>query len=261
VSLAGLVVGGGAALAVALLITLAVGRQRFRARVSREIHMMVAGARSLGADELAARWDGLPEPVRCHLRHAIPPGAPALRSARLLHHGTFRPSRLRRWFPIRGEEYFTVEPPGFVWHATLRMMPGLWFEARDHLLDQRGSMLVKLASTLAVVDASGPAIDQGAAMRWLAEAVWFPRALLSDRIAWEPVDERSARARLRWRRDPGRPGLHARRRRHVRKPARRARARGRRPPAPVERHAGRLPRIRRLPRAHERRGGLGVRRP
>ena len=49
----------------------------------------------------------------------------------------------------------------------------------------------------AVADASGPEIDQGSALRWLAESLWFPYALVSDAIEWESIDARSARATLR----------------------------------------------------------------
>ncbi len=101
-----------------------------------------------------------------------------------------------RWLPIEGEEYFTVATPGFVWHAVVRPAPLVWIEARDRLLSGRGNMLVKLCSTLTIADAGGPEIDQGANLRWLAEAAWFPYAFAGDPIQWEPIDTRSARVTL-----------------------------------------------------------------
>jgi hypothetical protein len=76
-------------------------------------------------------------------------------------------------------------------------MPLLWIQARDRLVSGRGNMLVKAMSAFAVADASGPGIDQGSMLRWLAESVWFPYALVGDAIQWEPIDERSARALIR----------------------------------------------------------------
>jgi hypothetical protein len=35
-------------------------------------------------------------------------------------------------------------------------------------------------------------------LRYLGEIVWFPSAALSDYISWEAVDERSARATMRY---------------------------------------------------------------
>jgi hypothetical protein len=58
-------------------------------------------------------------------------------------------------------------------------------------------MLFKLASLITVADGSGPAVDQGAMLRYLGEIVWFPSAALSDAITWEAIDARSARATMR----------------------------------------------------------------
>ena len=39
-------------------------------------------------------------------------------------------------------------------------------------------------------------MDQGAFMRYFNEIMWFPTAYLSETIAWEPIDDRSARATM-----------------------------------------------------------------
>lgn len=182
--------------ALAGLVVLA--KRRFRRQVRREVAKLFAQAGAgLGPEDLRRREASLPEPVRQHLRNVISEGAPALRTAQLRHDGTFRFSPRQPWRPIQGQQYFTVEPPGFLWNATIRLAPALWVEARDCLLEGRGSMLVKINSTLTVADAQGPDMDQGSTMRWLAETVWFPYGFLSERITWEPIDERSARATLR----------------------------------------------------------------
>jgi len=103
------------------------------------------------------------------LRFAISQNAAEIRTVHLRHDGFFRPIPGARWFPIQGEEFFTLGPPRFVWHARMRMLPLLWIEARDSLVSGQGN---------------------------LAEAVWFPLALASDRIRWEPIDSNSARATL-----------------------------------------------------------------
>lgn len=57
-------------------------------------------------------------------------------------------------------------------------------------------MLVKFNSIFTLADASGPEIAQGAQLRWLAEAVWFPLAFVGDCLQWEPIDDSSARVTL-----------------------------------------------------------------
>jgi hypothetical protein len=186
-----LVLGVAAASALA-------GHWRFRARAGVEVSTLFAGAAaSVGADQVRARRDSLPEPVRRYLRYAIPAGAPAIRTARLKHDGFLRSAPGSRWARVSGEEYFTAAKPGFVWHATAWPAPLLWFEARDRLLSGRGEMLVKLCSALTLVEASGAELDQGARLRWLAECVWFPYGFAGDDIQWDPIGPRSARMTLR----------------------------------------------------------------
>jgi hypothetical protein len=187
-----------AAAAAATAATVAMKQRQFRRVTEDDVRTLLseAGA-SVGAAELKARGASLPEPVRRHLAYAITPTAPAIRSARLRHGGTFRTGPDQRWSPIEGEQHFSVADPGFVWFARLRLMPLIWIQARDRLVSGRGNMLVKPLSAFAIADASGPEIDQGSMLRWLAESVWFPYALVGEAIQWEPIDERSARASLR----------------------------------------------------------------
>jgi hypothetical protein len=180
-----------------ILLTGAIGRQRLRSRVSVEVTTLFSGTpRSVGPEQLAARYDGLPEPVRRYFHYAVSAEAPATRTARLQHDGFFRTKPNQKWLAIRGEEYFTVAVPGFVWNATLWSAPPLWIEARDLLQSGHGNMLVKINSAITIADAKGPELDQGASLRWLAEAIWFPYAFVGDQVRWEPIDVHSARAML-----------------------------------------------------------------
>ena len=115
---------------------------------------------------------------------------------RVRHDGFFRLKPNSPWLPIHGEQYFTVGRPGFVWNAIIRMKPLIWIEARDRLYEGRGNMLVKIGSTFTVADASGPQIDQGSSLRWLAETAWFPYSLVSRAVHWDALDAHSARATL-----------------------------------------------------------------
>jgi hypothetical protein len=57
-------------------------------------------------------------------------------------------------------------------------------------------MLLKLESLFTMADVCGPQMDQGASMRWLAEAAWFPYAFAGEAIRWELVSAEAARATL-----------------------------------------------------------------
>jgi hypothetical protein len=143
------------------------------------------------------QFAGLPAPVRRYFEFALTPGQPLVEAARLEHAGEFA-ARPGRWSPFTSVEQFTVQPPGFVWDARIRMWPLAAVTVRDSYSRGEGAMLVKLAGLIPMVDRRGtPELASGALMRYLAEAAWLPTALLpASGVAWEALDERSARATL-----------------------------------------------------------------
>ena len=159
--------------------------------------LFAAASGVVGEDELGVRRDSLPEPVRRYLHYAIAEGAQPIRTVRMQHGGHFRTKPDQRWFAIKGQQYFTAAHPGFVWKARIRPAPFLWIDARDSLVAGRGNMLVKLVSTFRIADATGPEIDQGATLRWLAECCWFPYAFVGSCVEWTPIDGRAARMAVR----------------------------------------------------------------
>jgi len=97
--------------------------------------------------------------------------------------------------PLEAEQYFSAEPPGFLWHAKIRFLFLFWIDARDRYTGQEGNMLVKGLSTIHIADARGPEIDLSSLHRYIGEMPWFPPAFLNeDHIRWEPIDDAHARA-------------------------------------------------------------------
>jgi hypothetical protein len=141
----------------------------------------------------------LPAPVARYRQLAVGDRAP-VRTLRLRHSGTFSTSQTSKPAAIRGTQLFTADPPGFLWLGQIRMAPGLWVDARDMSVAGAGSMRVLLDATLTLADARGPQVDQGAALRLLAEMPWFPTSLFDARsVTWSAIDANHARATLRMR--------------------------------------------------------------
>ena len=135
---------------------------------------------------------GLPAPVQRYFRHVLPDGQPYLRGLRLRHGGQFKTDLKKDWIAIKGEQYITANPPGFIWEGTTR-----WFVARDEFAANRGRLAVRLLGAVPIAGGTGPAYDQGELLRWLVESTWLPTNLLpSDRIAWTAIDDHSARLTL-----------------------------------------------------------------
>lgn len=139
--------------------------------------------------------EGLPMPVQRYFRHVLKEGHQYTVSARIRHTGWFKTGVDKDWITITGEQYYTVDKPGFIWKGETSM-----FTARDMFINDKGSLKVQLFSMLTVVDAEGPAYDQGELLRWLGECVWFPTALLpGEYISWSAVNSSTAMLNMSYR--------------------------------------------------------------
>lgn len=179
-------------LAAVIGLVISVGQLRFKRRVARELQALHLAPRSgMPLPDVV-----LPAPVQRYRELAVGTRAP-VQTLRLLHHGTFRMTPTAKAAPIRGTQFFTADPPGFLWTGRIGMFPGAFVDARDMFVEGRGSMRVLVEDVVAVVDESGPHIDQGSALRLLAEMVWYPTALFDGRcVTWSEIDAHHARATL-----------------------------------------------------------------
>ncbi len=138
--------------------------------------------------------EGLPPPVVRFFEFALTPGQPLVRRAHIRFAGTFA-ARPGAWAPFTAEQRFTVRPPGFVWDATIRMMPVVPVRVRDSYIAGEGAILAKVGALVPMANQHGtPEMAAGSLLRYVAEAAWFPTALLpGDGISWTPIDDTSAR--------------------------------------------------------------------
>jgi hypothetical protein len=183
-------------LVVAALIAGARWRSATEALVARLQQTVSRGDRAIySGEELAA----LPPPVARYLRTVLRDGQRIPRRARIEQRGTFavKPTP-DGWRPFTAVQQFAARPAGFVWDARIRMAPGLDFLVRDAFVDGTGSMYGTVMGVVPVVNVHGtPDIAAGALVRYLAEAVWMPTALLpSQGVSWASLDDTSARATL-----------------------------------------------------------------
>ncbi|MEI9948773.1 MAG: DUF6544 family protein [Pseudomonadota bacterium] len=183
-----------AVVAIGVVVVVRVNQLRLQRRTAAEWQTLVALPRSPRPAPAALT---LPPPVARYRLLAVGDRTP-VRTLRMRHRGTFCTSPTSKPSAIQGTQIFTADPPGFVWTARIGMAPGLWMDAQDMLIAETGSMRVLLDATLPVVDAQGPPIDQGSALRLLAEMPWYPTALFDARyVTWSAIDANHARATLR----------------------------------------------------------------
>lgn len=162
----------------------------------REIETLLAAGGDPGRGSVISVGDiaMLPPPVQRYMRYSNVIGKRRISSVRLKQKGYMRMNPDGNWIPLEAEEYYTVDPPAFIWYGRAKMMPLVSFDAVDRYVDNSGRMQVKLLSFVKMVDAAGPELDQGAMMRFLNEMIWFPTAYLSEMVEWESIDDDRAQA-------------------------------------------------------------------
>ena len=138
----------------------------------------------------------LPEPVQRYLRYTGIIGRQRAAFVRLKQTGAMRPKPDGKWFPLKAEEYYTVDNPGFVWKGRMAIAPLISAEAQDMYLNGQGNMHVKLMSAINIVNAKGKEMDEASLMRYFNEMQWFPSSLVSGNVKWEAIDANSARSTL-----------------------------------------------------------------
>lgn len=144
--------------------------------------------------------NGLPLPVQRCLRVVLSEGQPMVRAVFLEHTGTFNMSeRMERWRPFHSTQLVITRPPGFDWDGRIAVLPGLSVYIHDAYIAGEGLLHASLLGFVSLADLRGSReMAQGELMRFLAEAAWYPTALLpSQGVSWEAVDEHSARAALK----------------------------------------------------------------
>jgi hypothetical protein len=143
--------------------------------------------------------EGLPPPVQRYFRAVLKEAQPLVAAVTLAHTGTFNVSdSAEGWRSFRSTQRVTTARPGFVWNARIAMLPGVPVRVHDAYVAGEGILHATLFGLVPVASLRGTGdVAQGELMRFMAEAAWYPTALLpSQGVRWQAVDDTSARASM-----------------------------------------------------------------
>jgi hypothetical protein len=143
--------------------------------------------------------EGLPAPVQRFFRTVIKDGQAIVSAVKLSQQGLFNMSETEdKWSPFTATQLAIAQRPGFDWDARIQMAPGVNAFVHDTYLLGEGSLHASLLGLFTVAKMHGaPENNQGELLRFLAEATWYPTALLpSQGVRWDAIDDTSARATL-----------------------------------------------------------------
>ena len=187
-----------AALLPALALALRAGSRCQQRALAAQLETLTRDAASAPARGSIQGLDSLPAPVARYLRWALPE-TPLMRLVRLEQRGRLRTdAQSGRWMPFEAVHLGAPGATGFVWNAHVTVAPLLHVRVRDAYVEGEGSGHVSLLSAFGISAASGtPEMNSGALHRFLAEAVWYPVALLpGPALQWSPIDSGRALATL-----------------------------------------------------------------
>ncbi len=143
--------------------------------------------------------DGLPAPVQRYFRKTLQDGQSMVAGVRIQHRGQFNISETgEQWKLFTSNQQVITQRPGFDWNGRITMLPGIPVLVHDAYIAGEGILQAALFGLFSLVNMQGTGdIAKGELMRFLAEAAWYPTALLpSQGIHWEAVSDRSAQGTL-----------------------------------------------------------------
>ncbi len=140
---------------------------------------------------------GLPAPVQRYFQAALTEGQPMVEAVDVKHEGTFNVSETGKWWrPFKSTQRVVTRRPGFDWAGSIDLLGGIPMKVHDAYVAGEGLLSVYFTGFIPVVKQQGtPQLAHGELMRFLAEAAWYPTALLpSQGVRWKAIDDRSAEA-------------------------------------------------------------------
>jgi hypothetical protein len=155
-----------------------------------------------GPGSLPTRYDarelaGLPAPVQRYFRAVLKDGQPVITAVTIHMAGTFNMSATaEQWKPFTSRQRVVTRRPGFLWDAGIAMLPGVNVRVVDSYIAGRGLLRAAVQGLIKMAEQQGDGdIARGEFMRWFAEVLWYPTALLpSQGVRWEAVSDHSATA-------------------------------------------------------------------
>jgi len=195
-----MILGAFAVVIIAFVAAMWIGSRRQQNALAADIERLVRSAPVQGAETQTADFgvENVPAPVARYLRLVLRTPK-RIQQVRIRQIGTLRTDlNGERWMSFEADHIVVPPAMGFVWNARVRIAPLLHVRVRDLLIESRGSGQVSLLSAFTVsADAGTPEMNSGSLHRYLAEAVWYPTALLpSPKLKWTEIDATRALATL-----------------------------------------------------------------
>jgi hypothetical protein len=181
---------------ILLAVLISYHQHKFSAMIKKETNTLLASQIKAGDTTLSRESiKRLPPVVQKWLVKSGVIGTEKTHTVHLKQKGMMRQKPEGKWSPMEAEQYITTDLPGFIWNGNIGSS-FMTINGRDKYVNGKGNMLIKIMSAIPINNSTGEEMDQGAMMRFLAEIVWSPSAVLNDYIQWTPTGDTTACATM-----------------------------------------------------------------
>lgn len=142
----------------------------------------------------------LPKPVQNYFSLVLKNKLPIINKGYISQEGSFRmDEESNKYSKTQARQFFSTTPKAFTWHAKINIDASVYVNVFDSYTDTKGAIKAKFLSLYTVIDEHDKKeLSEAALQRYLAEAIWYPTALLpSQGVIWSEVDANKAIARLK----------------------------------------------------------------
>ena len=147
-----------------------------------------------------ASFSLLPEPVARYFRYALTDGQPIVTVMKIRQTGMLRTNTITdKWMRFTANQLVVPSARGFIWNAKIATPLKTHINVLDAYIAGVGSGRVSLLSAIVIgSETGGQELNSGALYRYLAEAVWYPTALLPESgVVWTAINGQTALATLK----------------------------------------------------------------
>lgn len=185
---------------ISVIIAVFIGQSRENARAEALVETLVQSlSQSVTGTVDFDSFSSLPSPVARYLTHVLTENQKMIKTARMHQSGVLRTSiTTDAWSSFTASQVVAPPVTGFVWNAKVEMPLVTHVRVLDSYIAGVGAGRVSILSAYAVASEAGePELNSGALHRYLAEAVWYPTALLPQSgVKWSPIKDHSTLATI-----------------------------------------------------------------
>lgn len=135
----------------------------------------------------------LPSPVQKYLRYAGVVNKPKVKNVRIVFEGEMR-SKGKDWFKFQSEQYNFFEEPTRLFFMKAKMF-GVTLPGYHHYLQKKAVMDIRLFGLIPVVQMEGEEMNKAETVTLFNDmCLMAPATLIDNRIKWEPIDDKKAKA-------------------------------------------------------------------